>query len=377
MKPLMLGAFLFAIVFLTSHHGVIAYAAVVNIEVRAGAGYESNVFRSATDPKKDTYFRLAPGLALKLPFSKAYFSSSSRFALEQYVSQTGADLQELTFSGLGRYNTSNYVSFGLRDRLIISEHLRVAEKLSDMPRQRDFMDNRLVFDLKYGLEPGVLETFLECANIARDYKDTERDDWVAHTGRIQVKYFLGHKTSTQVEFGLVRKVYKVDVDYVSVPVILSLERKLSSKLNASFSLGSEGRRYNEAQQDRNWDKPIVSLDITGKFTPKTSSRLLLQRKVYDSDIATGYAFVSTAVDFSLALDLSDLIHMVLEGLFSRNSYIEIERSDSFFAGHGSMEYSFSRWGKLVLSYSHERGLSSVSAYGYQQHTIDLSYVVVI
>ena len=366
--------YLLAIEFLILWWSSLVYAADIDFRVNTSASYDSNIFRSATAPKEDTYFTLATKIALKLPFNKVYFSSSSRVALEQHVNQIDANLQELMFSGLGRYNSSHYLSFGLQDDLIISERLKSAERLTDVIKLRQFVDNRFLSTLKYKLKGGVLATSLKYANAVRDYRYTEKDDWIAHTGQLQVEYSFGHKTSTQASFGLVRKVYEADMDYISIPVIVSLKRRLSSKFDASFSLGLESRRYSEVCQDCDWDEPTVSLDITGGFTPKTNSRLLLQRKVHDSDVATGYAFVSTVGDVALALNLSNAAQLILQGLYSRNGYIQIERTDNVFAGRGAIQYSLSKWGAVVLGYGYEQRTSSVPDSDYRQHTVDLYYI---
>ena len=364
--------YLLAIEFLILWWSSVAYAADIDFQANISAGYDSNVSRSATAPREDTYFTLAPKLSLELPFNKAYFSSSSRVALEQHVNQTDANLQELVFSGLGRYNPSDYLSFGLRDGLIISGRSKSAEELTDVTRKREFVDNRLLSSFKYELRAGTLAS-LEYVNVIRDYRDTEKDDWIKHIGQLQVEYSLGYKTLTQVGFGLIKKGYEADVDYISVPVTALFRRKVSSKFDASFSLGLESRRYNEAHQDRNWDKPTASINITGKFTPKTNSRLLLQRKVYDSDAATGYVFVSTAGDVALVLNLSDAAQLILKGLYSRNAYIRIERTDNVFEGCGAIQYSLSKWGAVVLGYGYEQRTSSVPDSDYKQHTVDLYY----
>ncbi len=355
----------------------IVYAADVHFEVKAGACYESNVFRSSTDPKEDACFILAPEIALRLPLNRLYLDSSSRLALEQHVSQTDADLQELIFSVLGRYSISAHASFGLRDRLIVSKRLKSVDELSDMLKWRNFKDNGVVSDLRYELKPGTLVTSVEYSNTTRDYSDTERDDWMAHTGRLRVEYLLGRKTSTQLAAGLTRKVYEADTDYIGVPVTLSLKRRLGSKTEAICSLGTESRRYSEAHQGLNWSEPIASLEVTGNFTPKTSSRLLLQRRIYDSDMATGYAFANTAAVTSVAFNLSYTAQLVFRGTYARNNYIESQRMDYLFVGYGAIRYSFTEWGLLVFGYRHERRTSSISAYDYQQHILDLSYTVVL
>ncbi len=320
---------------------------------------------------------LTPEIALKLPLNRLYLDSSSRLALEQHVSQTDADLQELIFSGLGRYSISAYSSFGLRDQLIVSKRLKSADELSDMLKWRNFTDNGVASDLRYELKPGTLVASVEYSNTTRDYRDTERDDWLAHTGRLQIEYFLGRKTSAQLAAGVTRKIYEADVDYVSAPVILLLKRKLGSKTEGSCSLGSESRRYNEANQGRNWDEPIVTLEVAGNFTPKTSSRLLLRRRVYDSDIATGYAFANTAAGISVAFNLNYSTQLVFRGTYARNDYIEFQRMDYLFVGHGVVKYSFVEWGLLAFGYKHERRNSSISASDYRQHILDLSYTVVL
>ena len=354
----------------------IVYAADMNFEVNTGIGYDSNVLRSASSPEDDVYFTLSPEAALTLAFHKMAFSLSSRAAWERYVNRTDANLQELIFSGLGRYSSSAHTSFRLQDELIVSDRLRSAEKLTDVVGPREFMENRFSSDFKRKLKAGVLEVSLEYANIIRNYRHTEKDDWIAHTGRFRVEYFFGYKTSTQLSFGLTRKMYELDVDYTSVPVTASLKRKLSNDLYASFSLGLQNRRYSEPYKNRNWDEPNVSLAIIGEFTPKTTSRLGLQRKVYDSDAAIGDAFVSKAGDIALFLNLSNAARLILQGIYSRNDYIQFKRTDSFMEGRGEIRYRLLKRGAVALSYGYGRRDSNIPFFDYQQHAIGLSYVVI-
>ena len=166
----------------------------------------------------------------------------------------------------------------------------------------------------------------------------------------------------------------MDVDYINFPITASLKRELSSKFEAEFSLGFEGRRYNDILEERDWNKPTVRLDVTGHFTDKTSSRLLLHRRTYDSDFLTGYAFMSTAADFSIVLTLSDVVRLTLQGLYSRNDYDSLAREDNVFGGRGRIRCRLSRWGEIVLGYGHERRNSSIANNDYRQHKIELFYV---
>ena len=349
-------------------------AADFDLEVNVSGSYDSNVYRSAIDTENDVYFTLSPRAALELPFNKAYFSSDVRASLEQHVNISDANLQELAFSGIGRYSPSDYVSFGLEDRIVISDRLQAVEKLSDIINYREFVDNRFLSAIKYELKAGILTVSMRYANVVRNYIDAEVDDWVTHSGQLQTEYFIGHRTSALVDVGLIKKLYEIDVDYISVPVTASLKRKLSNKFEAALSMGFEGRRYNEIIQDRDWNKPTVSLDITGDLGPKIRSRLLLRRRVYDSDVETGYAFVSTAPDFMLTLSLNDAARLTLQGIYSRNSYIQVDRTDDVLGGRGSIRYALSRWGAVILGYGYERRNSSVLNNDYQQHKMELSYV---
>ena len=376
MKYSMLKRYSLAIWLLISWCGGVVYAAEFDLEVNTGGNYDSNVYRSTIDMENDAYFTLSPRAALKLPLNKVYFSSDVRASVEQHVNISEANLQELAFSGIGRYSPSDYMSFGLEDRIIISDRLQAAEKLSDVTNYREFVDNRFSSAIKYELKAGVLAVSMRYTNVIRDYSEAEMDDWVTHAGQLQTEYFIGHRTSTLLDIGLVKKLYEIDVDYISVPVTASLKRKLSDKFEAALSMGFEGRRYNEIIEDRDWNKPTVSLDITGDIGHKTRSRLLIQRRIYDSDVATGYAFVSTAPDFALTLSLSDAAQLTLQGIYSRNNYIQIDRTDDVFGGRGSIRYALSRWGAVILGYGYERRNSSVLNSDYQQHKMELSYVVV-
>lgn len=354
--------------------GSIAYAADLDLEVNTGITYGSNVIRAATDPEDDIYITMAPKLAFKLPFNKLYFSSSSRAALEQHVSQTNENLQELVFSGLARYDPSDHMSFGLQDDLAISGRLRSAEGFTDVTRYREFVDNKFSSSFRYKWKEDALTASLGYGNTIRHYTHTEKDDWIAHTGRLQVGYCFGHKTSTQVSFGLTRKVYQADIDYINIPILASFKRKLSSKLDATFSLGLESRGYSKPYEDRNLRELAAILELERGLTSKTASKLRLHYKTYDSDFATGYALVSKAGDVRLALDLRHKDQLVLEGFYTRNDYIRLKRKDNFFKGYVQMRHRFLEWGDVVVAYGYEKRTSSVLGGGYQQHVIDVYYI---
>ena len=295
------------------------------------------------------------------------------------MNRTDANFQELIFSGFGRFSVSDYVSFGLQDELVVSSLLGSAEELTDVPRQRDFVNNRFSSNLRHELKEDILAASLEYVNIIRNYERAEQDNWTSHSGRFQIEYFLGYKTSTQLSLGLTKKVYEADLGYISVPVAVSLKRTLGSKFGASFSLGLGNRRYDEFYKYRNWNEPNLSLGITGSFTPKTTSSLLLQRKVYDSDILFGYAFVSKAGITTLVLSLSDAAQLVVEGLYSRNDYILFKWTSDVFKARSAIQYRLFRWGTIVLGYGYEKWTSNLLGfldYNYHRHLIDFSYKIV-
>jgi hypothetical protein len=351
------------------------HSADIEVEVNTGTTYDSNVFRSFTNQKKDVYFTLAPSIALKMPFNKLYLSSGLHTTLEQHISHTEENLQELVFYGLGSYNFSDYVSFGLQDEFIISGRLGSAEKLTDVTGYREFVNNKLASSFKYEFMAGILTASFGYINTIRNYKSSDKDDWIDHAGKFQIEYFFGHKTSVSMSLEPAKKLYKIDANYINIPVIVSLKRNLTSKVDASLSLGLESRRYNADIQDYSLDKPTVVLDITGNFTRKASSKLLLQRKVYDSDILTGYAFVSTNGDTLLALNLRDDTQLILQGLYSRNSYIQIERTDNVFEGFGTIKYRLSRLGSISFRYGYLRRTSNITDDIYKRQLINLFYTV--
>ena len=359
--------------------GSVIYAADIDFRVSSGVGYDSNVFRSATEPEKDVRLRLVPKLALTLPLYKTYFAISSSSVLERYVNRTDADLVELVFSGVGRYSLSDHISFSLQDNLIVSDRLKLAETLTDLPRRREFVSNRISSDFRHELREDVLTLSLRYTNSIRDYLDSEADDWVLHSGQLRAEYFIGYKTSAQLSFGMAGKGYEADVDYFSVPVTASLRRKLSNKLDAGFSLGLESRRYDEPHEDRNWDEPNISLNITGRFTPKTVSSLKLQRRVHDSDFAVGNTLVSKAGTITLALNLSEAAQLLLEGLYSRNDYMRLPWTSSVYEGNVTLQYRLVKWGAIAIGYGYEKWTSTflgILGYDYDKHVLDISYVII-
>ena len=354
--------------------GSIAYAADLDLEVNTGITYASNVVRAATAPEDDICITMAPKIALEVPLSKLYFSSSSRVALEQHVSQTDENLQELVLSGLARYDPSDHLCFGLQDDLAISGRLRSAEEFTDVTRYREFVDNKLSSSSRYEWRQGILAASLGYGNTIRNYAHTEKDDWVVHSGQVRVECLLGHKTSTQLSFGLIRKVYEANVDYIEIPIVAYLKRKLGSRLEASFSLGVENRGYNRLYEVRNLRKLVAILEIERGLTPKTASKVRLHYKTYDSDFATGYALVSKAGDVRLVLDLRYRDQLILEGFYTKNDYIQLRRRDGFFEGYAQIRHRFVEWGDVVFAYGYEKRTSSLSGGGYQQHVIDLYYI---
>jgi len=153
--------------------GSVIYAADIDFRVSSGIGYDSNVFRSAIEPEADVRLRLVPKLALTLPLYKTYFAISSSSVLERYVNRTDADLVELVFSGVGRYSLSDHISFGLQDSLIISDRLKLAEILTDLPGRREFVSNSISSDFRHELKEDVLTLSLGYTNSIRNYLDSE------------------------------------------------------------------------------------------------------------------------------------------------------------------------------------------------------------
>lgn len=352
------------------------YSVDFDIEINTGTTYDSNVYRSFIEPKKDAYFTFAPKTSLKLPLNKLFFDSSLRMAIEQHISENDANLQELIFSGLGRYNTSDYISFGLKNDVIISGRLKSTGDLSDYTNPREFLDNKLNFSFKYDLSGGKLLISINYGNSIRNYFNSEKDDWMTHSGNTSIGYKLGHRTSVQIASEINRKGYFSDLNYISIPITGSIKRDWTSKINTNLAFGLESRRYNNIDDDRNWNKPTFSFEISDQLTGKTSSRLLLQYKVYDSDIElyTGYAFTSIAFDTSLALKLNDYVKMILKGLYSENDYINIKRIDDVFGGHIQFRYRLPRWGSIALGYGYEWRDSNIMDSNYQQHVVDLYFL---
>lgn len=376
MKRWIFKYYLFVTIFLLINGAL--YAAEIDVEVNTGMSYESNVFRSFAGPKEDAYFTLAPKASLKMPFSKTYINTNLRAALEQHVNQSDANLQELILSGLGRFNPSEYLSVGLRDDFILSGRLSSAETLSDYTKLREYLDNQVVADVKHEFKPGILIASLGYTNYVRNYRNSQNDDWIANSGYAQAEYIIGHLTSTLLNVGLKRKRYQSnsDINYFSIPINATIKRKLSSKVDSSLSVGVENRQYSENKVNINWSKPIVVFDISGNFSPKTSSKLVLQRRIYDSDVTSGYSFISTAADVSLALDLKYNLQLIVKGLYSRNIYIDSTRKDNVFTGQSSIRYNLSKWGAIVLGYGYERRTSDITDSIYNQNAVDVSYVVI-
>lgn len=375
MKCAMFKRYYLAVGFLVLCCVSVINAADVDIEVNTGATYDTNVHRAMT-PVGDTYLTLAPKIALKMPLNKLYFGSGMRASMEQHVNMTTANLQEVAFSGIGRFSPSDYKSFGLFDEVVISDRLNSVEKLTDVTNKREFLDNRFLSAFKYHLGRGIWVASLEYASVIRDYRDSEIDDWIVHSMKSQIECSLGHRTSVQFESGIMKKTFEMGATYISIPVTASLKRKLGSKIDAIFSLGLESRGYNEIYRDRNLDEPTASLSITRPFTPNTSSRLSVDRRIYDSDYATGYSFVSTAGDIEMVLNLSSSARLTLQGLYSKNDYAELERIDHVFGGRGELKYIISKWGSVILGYNREWRHSVDPVNDYGKHMIDLSYVVV-
>lgn len=355
------------------------YAAEMDFSVSSGLGYDSNVLRSSTDQEHDLYFKLAPKLALIMPLYRTYFDISSSGLLEQHVNRKDANLLELIFSGRGRYNLLDHVSFGLNDEFIISDRLRSAEQLTDFARRREFISNRISTDLQQAFRDDSLTMSLGYSNSIRDYQDNSNDNWMAHKGQFRIKSALGYKTSVELNVGLIEKDYEADVNYLSIPVSASFGRQLSNKFTVSCSFGMENRKYNESYQDHNWNEPVISFSITGNLTPKTASRLTLQRRAYDSDFSVGQTFISKAAILLLALRLSDATSLNVEGLYTRNDYTLFKWTSDIYSGSAKIQYRLVKRGAISLSYGYEKWESNfldILNYGYDKHVVDISYVVI-
>ncbi|MFC1715384.1 hypothetical protein ACFL6S_17075 [Candidatus Poribacteria bacterium] len=378
----------------------IVYAAEFDLEVNTGATYDTNFLRIDPSDRNDAYFTLSPRAALKMPANKAYSSFGVRGVWEEHLVKTSQDLQELVIAGLGRYNPSYNISLSMRDEIILSGRLRsivgrdddlVSDNItiegldSDAPpegrsdevfRKREFADNRFLAAMRYEYKGGEQAVSLEYTNIIRDYRDTETDDWVANAGLLTIEDPLGHRTSTSLNLGLIRKSYQVGMNYVSIPASVSLERQLGNKFKSAISLGVEGRRYSEEFDEEKYrTTPTAGLKITGQFAPKATSWLRVQRTFFDSDMWTGDAFVSNAFDMSVILALTDAVRFTLEGLYSRNDYVtrDSQRDDDFFLGYAEVRYINSTLGSISLRYGYERRNSDI-VHDYVEHTIELYHL---
>ena len=349
------------------------HAAEFSLETNLGSSYETNVFREPIDVD-DIFFTLAPKAVLKMPMNKVYSSLGLRGVIEQHVKEDKANLQEVVLSGLGRYDRSELTSFSLRDEIIVSGRLRSNDKFSDRIKKREFTDNRFAAGLQRDFRSGDVMTSLGYTNSIRDYKHTNNDDWLGHAGQLQVKYRLGYKTSVALGFGMSKKSYESGDNYTGFSVVSSLERKLSNRFRTALSLGMEGREYNDEDLGSfSWRTPSASLSIIGRLAHKTTSALVLQHRVFDSDMFTGDAFESTAADLSLTLGLVDATQLKIEGLYSRNKYRKATRSDDFLAGYAGLRYEFT-WGVMTARYGYERR-DSDNVFDYQQHTFELYYLL--
>ncbi len=374
--PLSFTIFFLAIWLVSLNSVCILHAAEFDVEVNTGATYDSNVERSFINPKSDVYFTFAPRASMELPVNKLYFNSGIRGAIEKHIEDMDSDLQELVFSGLGRYTSNSHVSVGLKNDMAVSGRLRTAERLSDYTYPREFFGNNINVAFKYGFKGGKLPLSIDYTNVIRNYLGSEIDDWIANYGNLSVGYQLGHKTLAQFGIGLARKGYYGDNSYLSFPINALVKRDFTDNLDATFNLGIESRRYSYLNGNPNWKRPIVSLLIKNKFTQKTGARLLLQYRVYDSDIElyTGYAFTSAAVDTSMSLKISKNIKLVLDGFYSKNNYIKMDRNDDVLSSHMQFQYRLPKWGSLALGYGIGWRSSNITRSDYQQHMADLYFL---
>lgn len=354
-------------------------SAEVEFTVITGAGH-SKIAYPYTSTERNTYIVLTPSVVLRFPFNRAFFSSSARTSLAKYTNERYSSLQNSSFSGLGSYNLSDRMVVGLQDDLFVSGRLRImenltAENLTDLISRGEYVYNNFSSGLEYRLGEGNLTTSLKYSNIMRDYRYTEENDWTTHVGQLVLSYLLGNKISTQMGLVLTRRIHETQIDYISVPVAASLNQKLGSKFNASLSVGLENRRYNEFQQDRYWTRPTLSLNVTGKFSHKTDSRLLLQRRIYDSDTVAGYALLSTTGDIMLALDMGRTGYLSLHGLYSRNIYLQTKWMYRVLGGHIAISRIFPKIGAIGLDYGYERRSLSVLKDYYRHHRVSLNHII--
>lgn len=353
--------------------------AVIDFNLSANSGYY-RIYPYDAPPDNFTYFSLKPGVSLNLPLNKLTFNSNANASLSQYSGESLSTLQSLDLFAKSKYRATDRVLFQIQNRLTFSGTLRANEELTEenlayVTGLRDYLNNLFSSNADFRLKHN-LSLSLGYSNTIRDYRDSEKNDWMLNSGKFQFTYSAKDKLSSQIGLIISRKSFGEHLDYINVPVSLSLKQKFGDRIDTSISAGMYNVSYISSQAKYNrWSKPTFNLNIVGNITPKTNINLSLIRSAYDSESANSYSMTRTGGYLSLNIRFIKGIQTSFQGLYSRNSFIQIDRTYSNIGGRCSIQYKFTRLGTLAFNYGYDKRFSDISENYYRDHTAFLNYSV--
>ncbi len=379
MKNYKLKFSLIILVFLLFFHTYNISLADLGFNLSLSSGYYK-IYPYDAPTENYTYFSLKPGLSLNLSGNRLIFNSFTNASLSGYSGESLSTLQNLNLSASSKYKFTDRTLFQIQDRLSFSGTLRSNEDLTEenlvyVIGARNYLNNMFTsnFDLRFKYN---LSLSIGYNNTIRDYRDSEKYDWLLNSGSLRVSYLLKDKLTTQVGFIITRKAFDKHIDYINIPISISFKQKLGNRINASTSIGLYNVSYISSQVNYNrWSKPVLNFNVVGNITPKANLNLSIVRSAYDSESANSYSVVRTGGYLSLNMRLIKGFQTSFQGLFAKNNFIQINRSYNTIGGRCAVQYKFTRLGTLAVNYGYDRRISDISESYYRDHTAFLNYSV--
>lgn len=353
--------------------------AKIDFSLSTNSGYY-RIYPYDAPPDNFTYFSLKPGISFNLLLNRLSFNSNANASLSQYSGESLSTLQNLNLSALSKYKFTDRTSFQIQDRLTFSGTLRANEDLTEenliyVIGSRNYLNNLFISNFDFRFKHN-LSLSVGYNNIIRDYRDSEKYDWLLNSGSLRVSYLLKDKLTTQVGFIITRKAFDKYIDYINIPISLSFKQKLGDKINTNTSVGLYNVNYMSSQVNYNrWSKPVFNFNVVGNITPKANINLSLVRSTYDSESADSYSIVRTGGYLSLNMRFIKGFQTSFQGLFAENNFIQINRSYNTIGGRFAVQYKFTRLGTLAVNYGYDKRISDISESYYKDHTVFLNYSV--
>ena len=342
--------------------------------------YDSNIYRTSGDAKRDYIFTLEPKVIFDLPFGhenrhifQAMYEGKGGIycdhTKENYMNNAGIFNLDLDLNR-GYFNAYDSIRY-TTDRAG-TEFTTLVKRLENTARATA------------GVEMGKFTLEGTFQNMVKHYTQGQYSQlsYYENTYDGTLFYQLFPKVQALIDytFGQVRYRKNHDRNGYYNQILTGLKGDLTGKTVGIVKLGWQGRRY---KTGKDYDGFIGQLATITEFTSRTKLTLSYDTKPMESVFDSSNYYIMNMVSAKLEQQLKGHFSAWVKSGISRNLYPQlssannIKRRDWLFNAELWLNYTIKSWGKAGIGYEYDRRNSNLDSSEYGVHLIstrfDLSF----